>query len=224
MFTLRRSSLSAIERLDLRKSTTKKLRAQGNLPATVYGKGESKSIMVKGADFAEILKQPGGRVSLIDLTIGDGPKEDLPVMIKSTQINPVSRKIIHIDFHRVSLKEKVNASIPINVVGEAAGIVYGGMMEQVVDNIDIRALPTDIPPFITVDVTALELGDRLLVSDLELPEDVELIAPDMDTIVVSVRQPSIQTEPTETEEEAAEEEASEEETEAADETKDSSEE
>lgn len=205
---MRRLALTSKERTDLKKSATKKIRLDGELPATVYGRGASTSISVKVSDLSEILRTPGGRLSLIDLTIDGDTKEGLPVMIQATQRNPVTGKIVHVDFHRVSLLEAVHATVPISLVGEAAGVVFGGIQEQLLASLEIKALPDSIPSHIRVDVSQLGLGDKVCVSDLQIPEGVEVVAPSADSIVAAVHMPYLRAEdePAKEEEAAAMEE------------------
>lgn len=197
--------LLAKERPDTRKSTTKKLRAQGEIPATLYGKGLTKSISVKESDLMNLLRNPEGRHSLIDLHI-DGTDEHLPVIIQAIQKNPLNQKVIHVDFRHVSLEEKVLTSVPIRIVGEAPGVELGGVLQQELNELEIKAFPDSIPPHIDVDVSHLNIGDKVYVSDIQLPEGVELVGPSEDTIVASVLQPSIQVEETTEEAEPQEEE------------------
>lgn len=201
---MRRLKLSSTERTDLKKSATNKIRYSGALPATVYGKGISKSLAVKFSDFDEILRTPGGRLSLIDLTIDGGMKEALPVMIQAIQKNPVTGKIVHIDFHRVDLKEAVHASVPLTIIGEAPGVKLSGILETPLSFVEVKALPDAIPSHINIDISHLDLGDKILVSEIVVPEGVEIIGPSPETLAVAIHMPYIRAEEGEAEKAEAE--------------------
>lgn len=204
---MRRLSLSSTERTDLKKSATIKIRNGGSLPATVYGKGISKSIAIKNSDLDDLLRTPGGRLSLIDLTIGGGAMEALPVMIQAIQRNPVNGKLVHVDFHRVDLLEEVHASVPLTLVGEAPGVKLSGILEHPLSFIEVKVLPDAIPSHINIDISHLELGDKVLVSDIVLPEGVELVGPGPDTVAVVIHLPYMRNDEAEVVKEAAAPEA-----------------
>lgn len=190
-----RLQLSSKLRTDFRKSETKKLRREGEIPATVYARGdESQAIAIPIEEMAQILKTPGGRLSLIDLKIDGKESKTHPVMIQVIQREPISKKIVHVDFHRVSMNEPVHAKVPVILVGVAPGLKQGGILEQITHELDIRALPDHIPTHIDIDVSSLELGQAIHVSDVAIPEDAELLGPAAESIVASLRMPTIHVE------------------------------
>ena len=187
-----RLQLSSTTRTDFRKSETKKLRREGQIPATVYGRGEeSKAIAVSAADFGQVLKTPGGRLSLIDLKVDGKASKAHPVMIQEIQRNPVTSTVVHVDFHRVSMNEPVHAAVPIILVGAAPGTRQGGILEQFTRELDIKALPDHMPRHIDVDVSHLELGHSIHVREVKVPEDVEVLGPVPENVVASVRLPIV---------------------------------
>lgn len=197
-----RLSLQAETRKDFSKSYTKKLRNSGKIPATVYGKGiDSKALQLELADMAALLKTPGGRLSLIDLKVDGKAEKAHPVMIQAIQREPIGKKIKHVDFHRISMNEPVSASVPVTLVGEAAGQTQGGVVEQPVSELHVKALPDKIPTHIDIDISGLNVGDTVHVSDVVVPEGVEITAPPADSAIVMVRMPHVRVETTpETEE------------------------
>lgn len=203
-----RLSLQAETRKDFRKSYTKKLRNDGKIPATLYGKGvQSKSIELSLEDMVQLLKTPGGRLALIDLKVDGKLEKGHPAMIQDIQREPVGKKIRHVDFHRISMDEPVQASIPISIIGIAPGIAAGGVTEQPVSEVTVKALPDKIPSHIDVDISHLELGDAVHVGDLQIPEGVEILAPPAESMIVSVKLPHVHVEevaPVEEAEEGAE--------------------
>ena len=190
-----RLQLSSKTRTDLRKSETKKLRRNGAVPATVYGRGEeSLAVAVQAEELVQILKSPGGRLSLIDLKVDGKGSKAHPAMIQEIQRDAVSKRILHIDFHRVSMDEPVHASVPIILMGDPPGTKLGGILEQFTSEFDIRALPDHIPTRIDVDVSHLELGQTIHVSDVQLPEGAELLGPVAENVVAMVRLPLVHVE------------------------------
>lgn len=190
-----RLQLDAQTRQNLLKSYTKKLRREEKIPATLYGKGQdSRSIEVSTRDLEGILKTPGGRLALIDLKVDGKSSKAHPVMIQEMQRDPISKKILHIDFHWVSLDEPVHANVPIVLIGEAPGVKQGGIVEQFTRELDVRALPDHIPSHIDVDVSNLELGQAIHVSEVIVPEDVEVLGPVPENVVATVRMPVVHVE------------------------------
>ena len=203
-----RLQLSSATRADFRKSETKRFRREGKIPATVYTRGEtSQSVAISADELGVILKTPGGRLSLIDLAIDGSESKAHPVMIQDMQRDPVSKKIMHVDFHRVSMNEPVQASVPVVIVGEAPGVKLGGILEQLITDLDIKALPDHIPTHIDVDVSHLEMGQSILISEVNIPADAELVNASLENMLVTVRTPTVRTEeavaPTEAPAEAA---------------------
>lgn len=187
-----RLRLLSTTRADLRKSATKKLRREGGIPATVYGRGEEPtSVAIEAEELARILRTPGGRLSLIDLKVDGKGSKAHPVLIQEIQRDPVTNRVLHVDFHRVRMDEHVHAAVPIILVGEAPGTREGGILEQFTRELDIRALPDHMPTHIDVDVSNLGLGKAIHVSEVQVPEDVEVLGPPSDNVVATVRLPIV---------------------------------
>lgn len=203
-----RLALQAETRNDFRKSYTKKLRNDGKIPATVYGRGlESKSLQLALDDMVQLLRTPGGRLALIDLKVDGKAEKAHPVMIQAIQREPIGKKIRHVDFHRISMDEPVTALVPITLVGEAVGQAEGGVVEQPTSDLHIKALPDRIPTHVDVDITPLALGDSVHVRDIQLAEGVEIVAPPPESVIVMVRLPHVRVEAVPEVEEVAEEAA-----------------
>lgn len=149
----------------------KNLRKTGFIPATVYGKGvKSTSVSVLADAFSNVYKE-AGETGLIDVTL-DGDVR--PVLVDTVQIDPVTSQILHIEFHQVDLKEKVTAMVPLEVQGESPATTQKlGVLLSVLDEVEVEALPTDLPENIIVDVSHLEkVNDEIKVSDLKAPHGV----------------------------------------------------
>lgn len=198
--------LEANYRSDTSKGHAKQIRRDGFVTANVFGHGsESVAVEVKLQDLLDQIKQAeAGVKSLIDLKIKGGPvKADGMVIVKDFLKDPITRKVMDIQFQRISMKEKIHVGVPIEMVGEAPGIKGGGMLEQHLDELQVSCLPGDIPTKIEIDINNLELGGLIRVEDLAIADGVEVLA-DLETLVVSCRPPHIVVEEAEAEEAAAE--------------------
>lgn len=183
-----RLQLASEKRTNYQKSETKRLRREGRVPATVYGKDfEAQSVSVQEEEFMALLKVPGGRQSLIDLAVeGMGTQ---PVMIQEIQRTQISRKVLHVNFHKVNMNETTHVTVPVQLVGEPIALKLGGVLEQITSELEVRALPDRIPTHISVDASGLDLNDNLHVSDVKVPEGVEILTP-ADTVVAVIRIPA----------------------------------
>ena len=169
---MKKHILSAQPR-DLIGRKVKKLRQKGVIPATVYGKNvKSTSITVKAEDFAKIYKA-AGETGLIDLTLDTAV---LPVLIHNIQVDPVGSELLHVEFHQVDLKEKVAARVPIVLIGQSPAVAQKlGVVLSVLDEVEVEALPADLPENIPVDISGLaEVNTELKISDLKMPTGVTL--------------------------------------------------
>lgn len=168
----------------------KNLRREGILPANVYGKDiKSISIQLPLKDFLHIYSQVG-ETGLVTLKIDD---KEVPTLIHNIQIDPVSDQPVHADFLQVNLKEKVTATVPLEFVGEAPAEKEGiGVVVHQLREVEVEALPTDLPESITVDISGLADVDQAIhVKDLSINRDkVEIKEDDPERIIVSVAPPA----------------------------------
>ncbi len=180
-----RIALKAEEREILGKKV-KNLRSQGLIPAHVFGKNlATEHVSVKALDFKRVYDE-AGETGLIDLKIG--AEKVRPVLIRGVQLDPVRDNLLHIDFYQVNLLEKVRVSVPIEIFGEEAEAVHTGeaVVIQPISEIEVEALPADLPEKITVDITSLKaIDDAILVSSLNIPEGVTVLA-DPEAVVVKL--------------------------------------
>lgn len=176
---------------DLRKITgrkVKKLRQEGLLPANVFGKKiKSESIQVIDKDFKVIYKEVGD-TGLITLTVG---KDEKPVLVHDVQVNPMTDEVIHVNFLQVDLKEKVEAEVPVELIGESPVEKQSlGTVVQYVNEIKVEALPTDLPEKFVVNTSELsEVDQAIYVKDLKVDRSKVEIKNDADEIVVKVEPP-----------------------------------
>lgn len=182
--------LTAYSRARTRGPAAKRLRGEGRVPAVIYGrKVEPQNLEVKRKDIEDLTHHAASENLLLDLSIeGDGRSKRL-VLVKDIQHHPMSRAPLHVDLQEVSETEKVTVMVPVETIGEAAGVkVGGGVLEHVLFKIKVRALPRDLPEVIHVDVSALNIGQTLHLGDIKAPENVEIIG-DKGLSVISVAEP-----------------------------------
>lgn len=166
-------TLTATHRTETGKKV-KHLRSAGRIPATVYGKSvKSTSITVSADEFLSVYEK-AGETGLIELVID---KEKRSVLVHSAQRHPVSHTVLHVEFHQVDLKEKVHADVPLEFTGESPAVSqHLGVLLTVLGEIEVEALPADLPEKITVDTTKLaEVNDELKVADLNVPQAVKVL-------------------------------------------------
>lgn len=164
----------------------KKLRAEGLIPANVFGKDiKSESIQLPGKEFQKILSE-AGETALIDVKVGD---KVFTTLIHRVQREPRHDSIIHVDFHKVNLKEKITAAVPVVLKGEAPITKSGeGLLLQTLNEVEVECLPTDIPQHIVVDAGKLtEVGQTVHVKNLKVDKDKVEIKNDPEEVVVSVQ-------------------------------------
>lgn len=164
-----------VEKRELLGKPIKKLRRQGILPANIYGKDiESTAVQVPLKTFQAIYKEVGSS-GLLDIVL-DG--QTRPVLIHNVQLNYSTRTPLHADFFQVNMKEKVKTTVPLVTVGEAKAVSEKvGVMMQTVTDIEVEALPEDLPENIEVNVEHLAaIGDQILISDLKAPNGVEILS------------------------------------------------
>lgn len=170
-------------------SKVKKLRRQGVVPANVFGHTvKSQAIQVSAVEFARVYKN-AGETSLIWLKI-EGEDKERPTLIKALTNDPISGRKMHIDFHQVNLKEKVTANVPVEVIGESQMVKDGlAVLDINIHEIEVEALPTDIPESIIFDISNLkEIGDHLKVSGIKVATEVTVLT-DPEKIVVALGAP-----------------------------------
>jgi large subunit ribosomal protein L25 len=185
---MERPQVKANLRQEKGKGAARKIRAKGAVPAILYGVGvEPLPLSVNLHEFDKALEGVEGTGVLIELSI-DG-KESLPVMLRDYQVDLITRKFEHLDFQKIDLSKKVKLEVPIHLVGKAPGVKDGGILEHMRRQLEIKCLPTAIPEAIDVDVSQLNIGDIIHVSDIQLPEGVEVLTA-LDQTVAAVVEPA----------------------------------
>lgn len=161
--------LRAEKRTGTGKGVTRKIRKEGNIPAVLYGRGvESVPIKISAKEWDTLMRRVRKNVILTMELHGDAGSENRPVMIKSIQPGFLGDDVCHIDFLQVSMERTIEIEIPIHLTGTAKGVIDNGIVEQHLRSIMVECLPTQIPEQIEIDVTNLEIGDSIHVSDISL--------------------------------------------------------
>jgi large subunit ribosomal protein L25 len=177
------------------KEIAKKLRAAGKVPAVVYGgHREPVAIEVDRKSVSELIQKSEHGVRSIFLLKMTGTDQQRHAMIKDIQIDPVSRRMTHIDFVRVAMDEAVRVVVPVHVTGTAIGVKEGGILDWQIRELHVECLPNAIPDAIDVDVTPLGSHQYLHVADLQLPEGVKVLE-DPERVVVGVTHMRAEAEP-----------------------------
>lgn len=157
--------LKGTKREQLGKGGARKARAAGQIPGVLYGHGEDPvPVAVDSKDFEIALRGHKGGNAIVNLNVGKG---DVTALLRDVQLDPLSRRIIHLDFQHISLTEQIVVEVALHFVGTPIGVKDGGgILEHLVRTLEVRCLPTAIPPSIDVDVTALNIGQNLHVRDI----------------------------------------------------------
>ena len=167
------ATLKATPREGTGKGPNRKLRASGRIPGVVYGHNEAtRSVSLDAHELEVLFSKISVENTVIKLQI-EGEKGEVQALVREVQSNPVKGDVVHVDFLQLHAGEKVDVDVPVHLVGNAPGVKAGGVMDHQIHELPVRCLPAAIPESFDVDVSALELGDSIHVSDLKRPEGVE---------------------------------------------------
>ncbi len=182
--------LKAYPRSQARRAEVKKLRTSGRVPATIYGRqAKPQNLEVSAEEITDLLHHSVSENLLVDLSVENDARAKRLALVQEIQHHPLSGKVLHVDFHEVAENEKVTVHVPVETVGEAAGVKNGGgTLEHVLHKLKVRCLPKDLPEQITVDVSALEIGKAVHIGEIKAPEGVEILG-DKHISVVAVAAP-----------------------------------
>jgi len=182
------------------KVATKEVRRNGEIPAVLYGLKDNLSFSVCPDNLKDILTAKGQN-ALIDLNLEGNKKRK--VILKEFQSHPLKERWVHVDFLEVDVTKTVKVSVDVHLIGKSAGEKMGGLVNQVLKSIQVECLPVDIPQSVDLDVTAVELGQVLHVSDLSLPDKVKILH-QPNEVILSVQLEKVKEEETTEDEELAE--------------------
>jgi len=185
-------SLTAFPRELNKRTGVKKVRANGRIPAVIYGRhNKPQNLEVTTKDLENVIHTAHSEILLVDLAVGGGEQGNGKrlALVRDIQHHPLSGKMLHVDFQEVAKDEKVTAMVPLETVGEAEGVkTGGGVLEHVLFKVKVRATPTDLPDVITIDVSKLQVGQSVHIGEIEPPPGVEILGT-KEVPVVSVAAP-----------------------------------
>ena len=184
-------SLEAEHRTDVGKGVARKLRAGGRVPGVYYGRGEdSIPLTISLKDLASVLEAADGSNVIVDLRIPGDSAKDRKALIREIQRDPVAGLILHLDLQHISLTERITVEVPIVLLGTPIGVKEaGGILEHLLREVEVECLPTDIPSKLEVDVSGLQIGDSLHVSDIKV-ERAEILT-EADRAIAAVVPPTV---------------------------------
>lgn len=184
------TTLTVSERSDLKHSSIRKIRSEGNFPAVVYGNNnDAKTIFVDEGTFLKVIKE-SGRNGVLALEL-NGKKEN--VILKEYQQDPLKGNIVHADFLIVNMSQEFDVDVRIDLIGQAKGVKSGGVLQQSLHTVTVSAKPDDIPGSIEYDISNLQIGDSIIVADLNM-DGSYTITQDEDEVIASILAPATETE------------------------------
>jgi large subunit ribosomal protein L25 len=187
------ATLKAAVRTETGKGAMRRLRREGRIPAVVYGRGEeTRPLSVDAHDFEMLTKHHSLDTTIIELSIeGAGRKGGkLRTLIVEVQSHPYRPQILHVDFQQIHAGERVTVQVPVRLHGTPAGVRVGGVLQHVLHDVELECAVEEIPESLDVDVSALEIGDSVHVSELAIPENVEILI-DAERTVCTVAPPTV---------------------------------
>jgi large subunit ribosomal protein L25 len=183
-------ALTAYVRKLGRRPGAKKLRASGRVPAVIYGRqNPPQNLELNLKDINDVIHGAHSEIVLLDLSVDGDAKPKRLALMQEVQHHVLSNQVLHVDLHEVAENEKVTVMVPVEAVGEAAGVkTGGGTLEHVLFKLKVRALPKDLPEVLTADVTHLEIGKAIHIGEMKAPPGVEILG-DKHIPVLSVAAP-----------------------------------
>ncbi|MEK7273766.1 MAG: 50S ribosomal protein L25, partial [Candidatus Desantisbacteria bacterium] len=179
--------LNAIVREKKGKEANKKLKANGRVPAILYGREKDNiSLTINAKELAKVIS--AGENAIISMTLTDNMQET--VVLKDWQLHPYNGTILHADFYRISLEESIEANVPVAIVGTAPGQKTGGVLDILLREIEIRALPLQVPDKFEINVSHLEIGDIIHVKDISIGEGIEMLS-DPEQVIITLTVPAV---------------------------------
>jgi len=182
--------LKAYPRTQTRRGGVKKLRDTGRVPAVIYGRqAKPQNLEISAKEIGDLIHHSASENVLVDLSVENDARAKRLALVQEVQHHPLDGKVLHVDFHEVAENEKVIVQVPVETVGEAAGVkTGGGVLEHILFKLKVRCLPKDLPEQIVIDVSHLELGKAVHLGEIKAPAGVEIIG-DKHIPVVAVALP-----------------------------------
>ena len=171
----------------------RRLRSRGLVPGVLYGREEPVAITIPERDLRAALTTRGGLNAVLDVVVEGGKTHSS--VLKEFQTHKVRGHITHVDLQEVRLDQPIHATVPLTLYGEAAGVKEGGVLSQVTNELNVEALPMEVPEHLEIDVSAMHIGDTLRLSALSVPEGVKLLDDPEETVLATVTLPTRVEEP-----------------------------
>lgn len=201
-----RMKLDVKPREEAGSAVSRRLRAGGLIPGVLYGDGKkAHPFAVEERELRRALTGEHGHHAILDVVF-DGQKTAHHAVLKDFQLDPVRPRLLHIDLHEVRLDQVIQSQVAVDTVGESPGVKEGGVLTIVLREVNVEALPMEVPDRLELDISSMTIGDSLRISDLAVPESVKLLD-DPESVVATVTPPTRVEEPEEAEEEVEGEEA-----------------
>lgn len=188
------SVINVKRRVRMGKSGSKAIRNEGNIPAVIYGKGsESISIVVNPTELKEALSTDAGENTLLEMHIKDGDKEIRKLsLLREVQMDYITNKSIHLDFMELDMNKSFSLKVPVKIVGRPIGVhEEKGLLEEILREIEIECLPSDIPNVFEVEVSELHINDSIHVRDIEVSDKINVLD-DPSSTVVTILTPRVE--------------------------------
>jgi large subunit ribosomal protein L25 len=169
----------------------RRMRHKGTLPAIMYGSGvEPVMLQINEHDFVQMMRKHASEYLMVDLKVDGGDVRK--ALVKEVQHHPVTGNVLHVDFQAVSMTETIAVDVTVELVGEPVGVVeQAGVLEHLLRTVEIESLPSDIIESVRVDVSAMNIGDRLTVGDIELDKDKYTVITAPEVAIAAVMPPRV---------------------------------
>jgi len=198
-----RVQLKVQERESRGSAASRRLRENGLVPGVLYGNGgQAHPFCIEERELRRVLTGDHGLHAILDVVL-EGQQKAHHAVLKEYQLDPTRARLLHIDLQEVRLDQAIHAQVVVELVGESEGVKEGGVLSQVNREVNVEALPMEVPDRLELDVSSMVIGDTLRVSDLRVPEGVKLLD-DPETVLASVTPPTKIEEPEVVEEELEE--------------------
>jgi large subunit ribosomal protein L25 len=185
-------------------SASRRLRSQGLIPGVLYGNGDqAQPFCIQERELRRALTGDHGLHAILDVVL-EGQQQARHAVLKDYQLDPTRAKLLHVDLQEVKLDQAIHAQVVVELVGESEGVKEGGVLSQVAREINVEALPMEVPDRLELDVSGMAIGDSLRLSDLRIPDGVKVLD-DPETVLATVTPPTKIEEPEVVEEEELEE-------------------
>jgi large subunit ribosomal protein L25 len=194
-----RTKLTVTKREQLGSRETRRLRKQGIVPGVLYGRSEPIAIAIEARELRRALTGKAGLHSILDVEI-DGTGSSHASILKDYQLDKVRGGVTHVDLQEVRLDRPIHASVAVQLIGgeDAPGVREGGVLSQPLRELNVEALPLEVPEHLELDVSHMAMGDTLRLADIKVPDGVTLLD-DLETVAATVTAPSREEEPEEAE-------------------------